>query len=125
MVEGIRGGREGRGVGGAGWSGEKLGEQEEGKRGSEKIRGGGYGFPKIDFFSFVTKRNFVEISFCQGHVSFRFGEISSKNSAKQNETKFLLHISIYTYMYIYAYMCEKRVYVNTCTSCMSILHVFP
>jgi hypothetical protein len=81
------------------------------------------------------KRNFVK--FCRNFVlpkpCFVFiGEISSKNSAKRNETKFLLHISINTYMHICPCMCEKTCkctymfipHVHTsCLSLMSLLHV--
>ncbi len=45
-------------------------------------------------------RNFAEISFCQGHVSFRFiSKFWSKKSAKRNKI-----ITTDRYIYIYAYM---------------------
>ncbi len=79
-------------------------------------------FPRnrIVLFRHETKfrRNFAEISFCQ--AMFRFVSAKFRQQILRNETKFLLHVSIYTYMHICV---KKPVYVNTCTSCMSILRV--
>jgi hypothetical protein len=56
------------------------------------------------------RRNFAEILFCQDSVSFRFGEISSKNSAKRNEI-----LLLYIYFYICSWKCVRnRVHFCTC-----------
>jgi hypothetical protein len=67
----------------------------------------------VEFFCFITKRNFgeiSEISLRQDDVSFHFGEISSKKSAKRNEI--LLQ-------YMSMLQLRMRVHVGTCTcTCM-------
>jgi hypothetical protein len=54
--------------------------------------------PKQNSSVSIMKRYFGEISFGQGHVSFRFGEISSKYSSHRKQN-FTTYTDIYVYMY--------------------------
>jgi hypothetical protein len=66
--------------------------------------------------------NFVEISFCHGHVSFYFSEIRQK--ILQNETKqILLHISIFIYIYIYFYI-STYVHEHVQKMCTFLLYLY-
>jgi hypothetical protein len=58
-----------------------------------------YGSPEIEFFCFVTKRNFGEISpkYCFANSVFRFVSAKFRPKIRRNETKFY-YINIFIYV---------------------------
>ncbi len=87
-------------------------------------------FPRNRLFLFRHETKFRRNFVLPRPYLIPFQRNSSKNSAKRNETKFLTHISIHTYLHICACICKKNVCMHIhvhpeCPYCMFMLHVFP